>query len=438
MFHAAIYSWIILMGSVMSIGSELPKGVNKVALDKLIQGAKASNSSAMLVYVDGRLVAETYGDGGQNPIVAMSASKSFANLAIGLLLMDGYLSSIDEPIYKIFPEWNQAGKRRITIRHILNHTSGLEPLRSAEDDQALFMEDMLKGALCANMISKAGERYTYNNRAIYVIGGIVKVKTGKRIDEYLQERLFKPIGINDATFLTDAFNLENKDSDDNWPSSTKLLDRNLSSLKNGNPDLAGGLVIRAKDLAKIGQLMLQDGKWMGAQLIPANFIKNSTSKSPLKHDYGLFWWVTYKDGDVAYTFGSGEIEKMRLADVDEAIIHYIEKNIKSSSSTLSIVKSLVSSNDVMTIIRKDIKAGDTDSDKVFAYFRNRRLDGCGARAVAMGDPIGFSAQGYLGQQLVVLPGKKIVGVRMIHAEKSTGTGVCDFESFSNLLDQISK
>ncbi|MFM2393788.1 MAG: hypothetical protein RLZZ546_1770, partial [Bacteroidota bacterium] len=107
------------------------QSIDKAALQKLIDRAKETHSSALTIYYDDKLINNQCFDSTYFPINAMSATKSFLNLAIGLLVTNGKIKSIDEPVCTYYPEWNQDLKKEITIRHLLNHTSGLQANRMA-------------------------------------------------------------------------------------------------------------------------------------------------------------------------------------------------------------------------------------------------------------------------------------------------------------------
>src|SRR5262245_54584241 len=85
-------------------------GLDGVALDRLLERAHESKSDAVIIFKDGRLVGEWYFGKPRGPIEAMSATKSIVGLAVGRLLADGRLESLDVPVHRYYPEWNQGRK----------------------------------------------------------------------------------------------------------------------------------------------------------------------------------------------------------------------------------------------------------------------------------------------------------------------------------------
>ena len=101
-------------------------GIDPAALERLKIRAGRANSDAVLIVKDGKIIADwTFGKSA-GPIEAMSATKSVVNLAVGRLIDQKKIRSIDQPVFDFYPEWRQGRKRLITIRHLLNHTSGLQ------------------------------------------------------------------------------------------------------------------------------------------------------------------------------------------------------------------------------------------------------------------------------------------------------------------------
>jgi len=223
--------------------------INSKTLDDLIRAGKKSHSDAIVVYRNGELIGSWYSNGKAKKIEAMSATKSIVNLAIGLAKTQGYIESLDTPMYRFFPEWENGPKSKITLRHILNHTSGLYTKGPAQD--IYKSDDFVKFALDAELINEPGTTFFYNNRAVNLLAAVIEKTTGKRMDIYLGEELFKPMGITDFTWSLD---------------------------KAGNPHSMSGLQVYAEDLAKLGQLVLNKGSWDKKQLIDASWFAVSLSK----------------------------------------------------------------------------------------------------------------------------------------------------------------
>jgi CubicO group peptidase (beta-lactamase class C family) len=140
-------------------------GIDGAALERLRKRAEQTDSDAVVVVKDGKLVVEWTFSKDEGPIEAMSATKSVVGLAIGRLLDDGRITSLDQPVCEFYPEWRQGRKERITIRQLLNHTSGLQNnVRATEIYQR--PTNFIQLALCAELSDDPGTKFSYNNKAV--------------------------------------------------------------------------------------------------------------------------------------------------------------------------------------------------------------------------------------------------------------------------------
>jgi CubicO group peptidase (beta-lactamase class C family) len=144
------------------------------------------------------------------------------SLAVGLLLDEGRIKSLDQPVSDFYPEWRQGAKRRITIRHLLTHTSGLQNAQHTSEE-IYPSGDFVQLALAAELTSEPGTAGAYNNKAVNLLAGVVEQASGQKLDAYLRERLFTPLGIV-------AFEWSRDDA--------------------GNPHAMSGLQIRPRDFAR--------------------------------------------------------------------------------------------------------------------------------------------------------------------------------------------
>lgn len=225
--------------------------MDREALATLLARAEETHSDALVVRHRERVVGEWHFGRAPGPIETMSCTKSVVNLAIGALIDDGALAGLDQPVHEIYPEWRQGDKRRITLRHLLNHTSGLQnyPDTSIEIYPA---PDVVRLALAAELSDPPGSWLAYNNKAVNLLAGIVERVGGQRLDHYLRDRVFRPLGIAEFEWTLDGA---------------------------GNPYAMAGLQLGAGDLAKIGQLLLNRGRWDGTQIVSAGWIEASCRQS---------------------------------------------------------------------------------------------------------------------------------------------------------------
>jgi CubicO group peptidase (beta-lactamase class C family) len=372
--------------------------LNARALAELLKHGKEAESDAVVIMVNGRIVAEEYYGKERGPIEAMSCTKSIVSMAVGLLVDDGRIKSLDTPVAAFYPEWNQGKKRDITIRHLMTHTSGLqnEPNTNVEIYPS---PDFVQLALSAELEDTPGRAFRYNNKALNLLAGVVQKASGKRLDAFLQERLFAPLGIVTATWTLDQA---------------------------GNPHGMSGLQIEPRDLAKLGQLMLNNGQWNGKQLLSAKWVALSTTLSTkLAPQLGLLWWLSGAKPNPVFV-DAASLKGMREANVDKALVAKLEA-FKD--------KPLPAQSDVEAN-RAILEAlGGED-----AYFRvMREVWSLGLRPPPLGSPTGFAARGYLGQYLVVLPKKNVVAVRMYRGpqnEQETASEASGFRAFEREVEAL--
>lgn len=256
-------------------GNPNSEGINKHVLDSLIKQARETNTSALVVLKNGKLVYESYFGKKHRPISAMSITKSVVALAIGRLIDQGKLKSLDEPVCHYYPQWAKDKRERITIRQILNHSSGLTAPQTVSDYNE--QSDYIKWALDSNLDAEPGSKCVYNNKAVGVLGGIIKLVSGKETDQFVAEEIFAPMAIKQFSWSRDPA---------------------------GNPGVMSGLSIHAYDLAKIGQVMLDKGSWEGKQIISQNWVEESLSPALADKRFGLCWFLLYDSTDQMIAFDS--------------------------------------------------------------------------------------------------------------------------------------
>jgi CubicO group peptidase (beta-lactamase class C family) len=333
--------------------------IDHPALDAVVKQAEASGSHALVVYHDGKLVGEWYFGKPVGPIESMSATKSIVSLAIGILVDEGKIKSVDQPVADFFPEWKQGRKKTITLRHLLSHTSGLQAEPNTVDIYPA--PDFVQLALAAELSNDPGTKFFYNNKAVNLLAGIVQRASGKRMDKLLDEKLFKPLGITDYQWSLD---------------------------RAGNPHGMSGLHIRPLDLAKIG-VALADGK-----IVSETWRKEMTTPG-LNQWCGLLWWL---QGDPKLTIDDSVIAEWRKAGQSEEFIKRVLP-----------LKDRVLTREPFFVELGKIFNGPRGLDEWYDATWKRGLpDG----KIVDVNVIGYNANGSAGQYLVVFPKQKLVAVRM--------------------------
>jgi CubicO group peptidase (beta-lactamase class C family) len=205
-----------------------------------------------------------------------SASKSVASLAVGIAIDRGLIKSVNEPLFSYFPELSDLRspeKDRIQLVHALTMSMGLQWVEATpstgenNDESRMHMApDMCRYVLGLPVTAPAGQEFFYNTGALALITAIMHKATGRPLDEFARETLFEPLGI--TVMEWDRYK--------------------------GEPDLGGGLRLRPRDMAKIGQLVLAGGRWNDRQIVSKGWIETSTAEKLKATDhqtYGYLWWL---------------------------------------------------------------------------------------------------------------------------------------------------
>jgi CubicO group peptidase (beta-lactamase class C family) len=243
------------------------EGLSSAKLDKLKELFAAKKTQEALVIRHGKIVAEWYWEGKdkETRIQAFSVTKSIASTGIGLLVKDGKVK-LDQSASDFIPEWKDDARKEITIRNLITMTSGL-----ANKDSTIFAQsEQLSKSIALPQEAKPGTVWNYNNGACNTLSQVISAASGKEMNDFLTERLYKPLGI--TNFVMD-----------------KASGKTLAYM---------GLHISARELAKIGYLFLNDGRWKGKELLPRGWVKEASSTSQnLNPAYGYLWWVRTKTTD---------------------------------------------------------------------------------------------------------------------------------------------
>jgi hypothetical protein len=240
-----------------------------------------------------------------------SITKTITSIVFGVAITrDDFRAPLDTPVLNWFDETKVLNiddrKRRMTLRHVLTMTTGLEweekvPYADKRNDSSKMegMDDWVAYAINKPMVSEPGKDFNYSSGASQLLAHIFLRETGTEIDAYAGEHLFAPLGINY-----------------HWKRSY-----------DGTTDTEGGLFMSGTDLIKIGHLILDDGVWNGKQIVSKSWIKDSLASSVPENkadkafSYGFQWWLYHRpdNGRIVWT-SAGMGGQMLLIFPEERIV----------------------------------------------------------------------------------------------------------------------
>jgi CubicO group peptidase (beta-lactamase class C family) len=211
-----------------------------------------------------------------------SVTKSVTSLLVGIAIDRRLIGSVNEPIVKFFPELSSMkndGWDNVTLRHLLTMTSGIRwdetrPWSDPKNDEPHLVTeaDPVRYVLSKPIASPPDTIWVYNGGGTELLGNIVERTSGQSLEEFAGDVLFKPLDVTDFEWKT-------------YP-------------PNGKIAAAGGLRLRPRDAAKIGQLLLDDGAWNGRQVVPPDWIMQSVVPRFQAVGYfggtlfyGYQWWL---------------------------------------------------------------------------------------------------------------------------------------------------
>ena len=249
-----------------------------------------TDTTALLVLKDGQMVLERYALTGGPDLhwISWSVSKSFVSALVGIAVHEGHIHNIEEAISDYIPVPKGSAYHGVSIKNVLQMSSGARWNEDYSDPScdvfrlaaamggAMSLEEFVAGMATE---SPPGTVCRYNSGETQALGMLLAYATKRTLSDYMQEKLFEPLGMNAAGY---------------W-----LVD------KTGKEMSFAGLNLIARDFIKLGELYRNDGMWNGHQVVPSAWIKASiTADAPhlvpgkpwlsdhtLPFGYGYQWWL---------------------------------------------------------------------------------------------------------------------------------------------------
>ena len=260
----------------------------------------ASTQGAAL-FVKGRLIDERYAEGFNKDSLATSWSmaKSFYAALIGISIELGEINSLDDRI-GLYLEYND-GRGDITIRQLLNMTSGLE-MPADEHEKMFFAKDHLAYAKNISLETVPDKKFEYNNVNSMLLADILFRATGVSADTLLRERILNKIGMDKVTLWKDSA---------------------------GNPLTYCCIDATVRQYARFGLLYARGGQWQQQQIVPRDFVDETfqlrwreipNDNIQIERGYSLHWWISHYDKQAKIFNASGKFGQYIFVDPDNDMV----------------------------------------------------------------------------------------------------------------------
>ncbi|WP_420322984.1 serine hydrolase domain-containing protein [Flagellimonas sp.] len=291
-------------------------GLNITLLQKAVKNAsESSNFYGLVVIKDEKVIIEEYfrGKGPEDRFPIRSITKNFTSALTGIAIDQGLLDDLDYQIKNAYPELAGTSKEQITVRHLLNMSSGLKWNEEQEvvDLIELKIQDPIGELLSRDLETEPGTIFNYNTVSPHIVTDIIAKKSGVSFKDYAIANLLDPLEISSFSWDTDP---------------------------DGNVWGGLGLELKTRDLSKFGQLFLNNGMWNGKSVVPTEWVTlSSTAQIDLPQStskYSLQWYVADNLDRKVY-FGQGfggqvlmliPDENMMIIAVQEYLVTFAQNN----------------------------------------------------------------------------------------------------------------
>lgn len=268
-------------------------GFNQPVLpDTLKQLLERLQSIGVAVIKNDSLLFERYWDGysDSSKSGSFSMAKSITSILIGAAIKEGKITSVEAPVGNFLPEFASGEKAKLRIVDLLTMSSGSNWDESYSNPFSVtaalyYSDDVYKVATGVKLVRQPGTYHSYKSGDTQLLGLILEKATGKTLSAYASEKLWQPMGAeHPALWSTDR--------------------------EGGNEKAYCCFNSNVRDFARVGQLMLDSGRWKGQQIIPADYYQKSVtpclitdnSNQPCDY-YGFQWWLVPYEPGVFYARG---------------------------------------------------------------------------------------------------------------------------------------
>jgi len=265
--------------------AQLPEFINPIN-DKL-------GTVAYMVIKNDSIIFEEYWNGysADSSSNSFSMAKSWISTLVGIAIKEGKIEGINQKACDFLPEFCEGDNSKISIKHLLTMSSGLDWDEDYHDPlgqtaEAYFAPNLKEQVMKLKAVETPGEIFKYHSSCSQLLAFIVESATGKSINEYTSEKLWKPMGAKHPAL---------------WNTDRERGDEKAFCCINSN----------ARDFARLGKLYLNKGNWNGLQILDSSYVIDATSIAYLLDEKGnenvnygyQFWMTNYKNMHIYYARG---------------------------------------------------------------------------------------------------------------------------------------
>jgi len=304
--------------------TKLDEAILTELISKIENGDYGNIHSLIIIHNDSLALEEYFMEWNRHMLHSCaSVTKSFTSALIGLALEEGYISGLDEKLLSFFPEYDDIEnlderKESITLENVLTMTAGFTwdeistPIYDSEGNPNLEndlvkmgqSDDWIKYVLNLPISDDPGKEWNYNSGGSHLLSAILQKGTSQSLEEFAEDNLFSVLGITNWEWESDP-----------------------DEITTGG----FGLYLHPVDMAMFGYLYLNNGQLNGEQIVPENWIEESTTRYISM--YGYHWWVwpnsisdVYPQvGGTFYAFGYGGQQIMIVPNINMVIVSTSDK-----------------------------------------------------------------------------------------------------------------
>lgn len=284
-------------------------------------GEGLADVQSVVVVLQGRTAYQYHRDGDPDALRdTQSVAKSALAALVGIALRRGEVPSLDNPVVDLLPEWQPVNPdpraQSITLRHLLGMTAGFE----VNDARGTAAPLAPARAWARKLVAQPGQTFAYDNSTVNLVIALLEKGTGRPLADYAREQLVQPLGMTE-------------------------------------PSYQRGLHLRTVDMAKLGQLFLQDGTWNGERLLPRGFAAEATKAQsaggpPVRLPYGLAWWTPSPGTFLASGYAGQFIWVHAPSDLVVAVTSTVSPGSQERGQALRLIRGRV-----FQAVQKRVTAG---------------------------------------------------------------------------------